>query len=543
MTTQMFAPAPFADRLQRETAPRMVERHAISNPHAPALLDGGRVLSYGQLDGRASRIAAYLRSLGAGPGTRVGICLPRSFDLAAAALGAWKAGAAYIPMDPSYPPERLAFMLDDAQAPLVVTTPAIARGLPATGAEIVDPSSPDIAARAGEAVSAASLENDLAYVVYTSGSSGAPKGIEITHGALANLIAWHLDAFAVTGEDRASHLAGLGFDASIWELWPYLAAGASVCLADEAVRAAPESLRDWMIERRITIGFVPTPLAEPMLALAWPRRTALRIMLTGGDVLNRAAPPDVPFTLVNNYGPAECAVVATSGRVESRPGAPPIGRPAANAEIYLLNGNLERVPAGEPGEICIGGPGLARGYHNRPGLTARNFVRNPFSADPASRLYRTGDLARLLPDGQFAFLGRVDDQIKIRGFRIEPAEIASALGRHPAIEASVVIAREVPAGEKRLVAYVVVKPGAEPAPAALRAFLADFLPDYMLPAAFVRMDALPVTSSGKIDRSALPEPAPANALDAPPPAAAPPAPAESPRPNWGRAARRQGAGS
>jgi amino acid adenylation domain-containing protein len=541
MTTQMHALAPLAGRAQRETAPRMVERHAITNPHAPALLDGGSVLSYGQLDGRASRIAAHLRSLGAGPGTHVGICLPRSFDLAAAALGAWKAGAAYIPMDPSYPPERLAFMLDDAQAPLVVTTPAIARGLPATGAEIVDPASPEIAARAGEAVSAASLENDLAYVIYTSGSTGAPKGIEITHGALGNLIAWHLEAFAVTGEDRASHLAGLGFDASIWELWPYLAAGASVCLADDALGAAPELLRDWMVARRITIGFVPTPLAEPMLALAWPRRTALRILLTGGDVLHRAAPPDLPFALINNYGPAECAVVAASGRVESRPGPPPIGRPAANAEIYLLNGDLERVPAGEPGEICIGGPGLARGYRNRPSLTARKFIRNPFSADPASRLYRTGDMARLLPDGQFAFLGRMDDQIKIRGFRIEPAEIAGALDRHPAVEASAVIARGVSAAERRLVAYVVFNPGAETAPAALRAFLADFLPDYMLPAAFVRMDALPIASNGKIDRSALPEPTPANALDAPTAAAAPPV--ERRRPDWGPARRRQGAAS
>jgi len=337
------------------------------------------------------------------------------------------------------------------------------------------------------------------------------------------LISWHLDAFEVTPADRASHLAGLGFDAGIWEIWPYLSAGAAVCLADESVRSTPGLLRDWMIASGITIGFVPTPLAERMLNLEWPEDTALRIMLTGGGVLDRAAPRNLPFTLINNYGPTECAVVATSGRVESSGGPPTMGRPIAKTEIYLLNGKLEAVPDGEPGEIYIGGPSLARGYRNRPGLTAASFIRNPFSAERSSRLYRTGDLARRLPGGQYVFLGRVDEQINIRGFRIEPGEIASALNRHPAIESSVVISRDGPAGEKRLVAYVVVRSGERATSADLRAFLADFLPDYTLPAAFAKVDSLPTTPNGKIDRLALPEPGPANAVDAPAPATAPPA--------------------
>jgi acyl-coenzyme A synthetase/AMP-(fatty) acid ligase/acyl carrier protein len=340
--------------------------------------------------------------------------------------------------------------------------------------------------------------------------------IEITHGSLANLVCWHNHAFSVTASDRASQVAGLGFDAAVWELWPYLAAGASVQLANEDTRNSPELLRDWLLAQRITIGFVPTPLAERLLTLRakWPRKTDLRVVLTGGDTLHHYPSADLPFLLVNNYGPTECTVVATSGPVlpNSSPDMPPpIGNSIANTQIYILDEHLRPVPAGAPGEIHIGGAGLARGYHNRPDLTAERFILNPFE-NSGSRLYKTGDLARLLPDGQIAFLGRLDDQIKIRGYRIEPDEIVTVLNRHPNVRASHVAAREDAVGDKKLIAYVVLDPESDLTYTGVRDFLRTFLPEYMLPAAFVRMDALPLTQHGKIDRAALPSPDLANTL-------------------------------
>src|SRR5262249_24900473 len=236
--------------------------------------------------------------------------------------------------------------------------------------------------------------------------------------------------------------AGLGFDASVWEVWPYLVSGASIHLANEPVRASAELLRDWLLARRITISFVPTPLAELLLGLEWPHQTALRILLTGGDRLHHYPPTSLPFVLINNYGPTECTVVATSAPVPPdthQHSMPPIGRAIRNTEIYLLDEHLQQVPAGITGEIYIGGGGLARGYHNSPDLTAERFVQNPFSPATSERLYKTGDLARLLPDGQISFMGRVDDQIKIRGYRIEPGEIECVLNCHPCIHESLVV--------------------------------------------------------------------------------------------------------
>jgi len=420
-------------------------------------------------------------------------------------------------MDPAYPPDRLAFMLEDAQAPVLISSPDLAQRLPAARRQLVYLDAPQIARETADSPSVEIATGDLAYVIYTSGSTGQPKGVEVTHGGLANLVSWHRQAFSVTAADRASHVAGLGFDASVWELWPYLAAGASVHLVDESTRNSAELLRDWLLAQRITIAFVPTPLAERLLTLSqkWPRTTDLRILLTGGDTLHHYPPAELPFLLVNNYGPTECTVVATSGPVPPngfRQMLPPIGTGIANTQIYLLDERLQPMPAGEAGEIHIGGAGVARGYHNRPDLTAEKFITNPFSAKSGNRLYRTGDLARLLPDGQLAFLGRVDDQIKIRGYRIEPNEIASMLNRHRDVCASLVVAREDAPGDKRLVAYVVLDTECDLTHTGLREFLRDFLPEYMLPAAFVRLDALPLTLHGKVDRAALPMPGPANTL-------------------------------
>ena len=358
-------------------------------------------------------------------------------------------------------------------------------------------------------------QDHLAYLIYTSGSTGQPKGVELTHGGLTNLVLWHRRAFSVSPNDRASHLAALSFDAAVWEIWPYLASGASIHLADSLAMNDPEAVRDWLVSRGITIGFIPTPLAERVMTLEWRRKGALRVMLTGADTLHHYPPRKLPFQLVNNYGPTECTVVATSGTIlpEEHPDRPPtIGRPIDNTQVYILNEKMQQVPIGEIGEICIAGAGLARGYRHRPDLTAQKFVPNPFATEPGARLYKTGDLGRWLPDGQIAFLGRVDEQIKVRGFRIEPAEIVRVLNEHPAVQASAVVAREIEPGDQRLVAYLVLAPDAQPTYTEMRNFMAACLPEYMVPATFVTLPALPVNRSGKVDRTLLPDPDRENTL-------------------------------
>ena len=498
--------------------PDLIAARATERPDALALTSEVGVLTYGALDAQANRLAHHLRSLGVDVGVAVGLCVPRSLEMVVGALGVLKAGGAYIPMDPAYPADRLTFMLDDAQALSVITTPSQAQALPVGGRTLVTVDSPEVTAQPATAPVVDTEESDLAYIVYTSGSTGRPKGVEITHEGLTNLVAWHVHAFSVSSADRASHVAGLGFDATVWELWPYLTAGASVSLVAERTRNSPELLREWLLSEKITIGFVPTALAEQLLAASsapWPRTTALRIMLTGGDILQTYPPAGLPFQIVNNYGPTECTVVATSGVVlpNAAPSAPPsIGRAIANTRIHLLDEHRRPVPLGTPGEIYIEGLGVARGYRNRPGLTAERFVPSPFGGDSRCRLYRTGDLGRILPDGQIAFLGRTDDQIKIRGYRIEPGEISSVLNRHRGVRASVAVAREDIPGEKRLVAYIVADADAGLSHTRLREFLRASLPDYMLPTAFVRIGAFPLTAHGKIDRAALPVPDADNTL-------------------------------
>src|SRR5207302_8714001 len=297
--------------------------------------------------------------------------------------------------------------------------------------------------------------------------------------------------------------------------WPYLTAGASLHLPEDSSRTNPESLRRWLLRQEITISFVPTPLAERLIALSWPARTSLRILLTGGDVLHRFPSRELPFTLVNNYGPTECTVVATSGPVGARTESssrPTIGLPIANTQIYVLDQNLKRVADGTSGELFIGGAGVGRGYLNHPELTAEKFLPNPFESSRDARMYRTGDLVRVLPDGQVEFLGRVDDQVKIRGHRIEPNEITSVLAENPVIQESVVVARDLQHGEKDLVAYIVPAPEARVRACELKSTLRNRLPDYMVPATFVQLEAMPLTPSGKVDRSALPPVTSANTL-------------------------------
>jgi amino acid adenylation domain-containing protein len=511
-------PRVVTDGQANRNVPQRVAHHAATTPHAVALRAGSARMTYGELDARANAVAGYLRSIGVGRETVVGITLDRSFDRIAASLGVWRAGGAFLPLDPSWPEERLRSLLDESQALAVIGLNASVNRL-ATVSRLpmaLDGHADALTQFAAREIHEINNAQDLAYVIYTSGSSGEPKGVEITHGNLESLIAWHLTAFDMTSGDTASHVAGLGFDASLWEVWSCLAAGATLTLASDETRSSAMLLKQWLLDEQVTIGFVPTPLAELMATMEWPATTTLRYMLTGGDTLHVFPRPDLPFALINNYGPTECTVVATSGAVPSHAtdgNLPTIGKAITGTTLHLLDENGVPVAPGWPGEICVGGPSVGRGYRFRPDLTEGRFVADPFSSVPGARLYRTGDLGHCLPNGEILFRGRIDNQVKIRGYRVEPDAIAATLARHPAVASCAVIARDNSQGEKQLVAYLVAAPGQEIAAEELRAFLANALPDYMNPAAFVGLVALPLTSSGKIDKDALPEPDDENSLE------------------------------
>jgi len=504
------------------TVPELIAKQAAAFGGRRALRAGDESLTYAQLDKLSNQLARRLRSMGIGPGVPVGLCLERSLSFIVGALAILKAGACYVPLDPDYPAGRLDFMVQDSEISVLVTTSGLSKRFGAAGTRVptVEIDHSTVARESLDSVPSLITSDDLAYIMYTSGSTGEPKGVQITHGALTNLVCWHHTAFNVTPADRATQLASLGFDAAVWEVWPYLTAGAEVHIVDETTRKDPESLRDWIVTNEISISFVPTPLAEQMIHLPWPAHTALRFMLTGGDTLHHVPPRGLPFAVINNYGPTEATVVATSGAVlpDHNPGlAPSIGRPISNTQIYILDEKMQSVPVGTIGEIHIGGIGLAKGYANRPGLTAAKFVPNPFSSEPDARLYKTGDLGRCLADGEIAFCGRIDAQIKLRGYRIEPGEIVGVLDRHPAIRTSTVRLCENPRGEKQLVAYVVLANSAQVTGRALREFLGIELPEYMIPSVFVGLEAMPVMANGKVDHNALPMPTSANILGEEPP--------------------------
>jgi amino acid adenylation domain-containing protein/non-ribosomal peptide synthase protein (TIGR01720 family) len=513
-----------------QCAHQLFEARAAQTPDALAISAAGRQLSYRELNERANQLAHYLQRLGIGPEVVVGLLLERSPELIIGALSVMKAGGAYLPLDPAWPTERIAFMLVDSGVSTLLTQENLKSNISDLKSEMravcLDTDWSLLAAESVENLSAQVTAEHPAYVIYTSGSTGQPKGTELRHRGLLNLLCWHQQAYQVTATDRASLLAGPGFDASVWEVWPYLAAGASIHIPDDETRLAPNELQQWLCVSGVTISFMPTPLAESMLALAWPQDGSLRHLLTGGDKLHHYPAPGLPFQLWNNYGPTEYTVVTTCCPVPPLAESvqpPPIGRPIANTRVFVLDRHLQPVPVGVPGELFISGDGLARGYLNRPELTAEKFVELQITdcrlqiaekepgqsaiSNPKSpiRLYRTGDLVRWLADGQLEFVGRTDDQVKIRGFRIEPGEIEAALNRHEQVREAVVIARAEQAGQKRLAAYVVGKE-MQPEPEELKSFLKQQLPEYMIPAAIILMDSLPLNSSGKVDRRALPAP-------------------------------------
>jgi amino acid adenylation domain-containing protein len=462
---------------------------AAEAPDALAVAGPGLRLTYRELDLRAGRLARHLVALGVGPEVPVAVLAGRSPEALVAILAVLKAGGCFLPLDPAYPEERLSFILADSGASVLLTQGPV----PAADSVRVIRLDEEVPETEGAELPHVGLDH-LAYIIYTSGSTGRPKGVEVEHRGLANLVAWHRRAYGITPAARATRLAGPAFDASVWEVWPYLTAGASVHVPEEGIILSPDRLADWLVRERITHAFLPTPLAEAVLAEPWPTDAALEALLTGGDRLHRRPRPDHPFGLFNHYGPTESSVVTTWGRVEAEgDGVPSIGRPLDGVEVLL----------DESGELLISGVGLARGYRGRPDLTAERFVPGA----GGERLYRTGDLARVLPSGELDFLGRVDFQVKIRGFRIELGEIEAVLRRHPAVREGVVLARDFEGGGKRLVGYVTLKPGEEAAgEAELRAWLSRELPDSMVPAAWVFLDVLPLTPNGKVDRAALPAP-------------------------------------
>lgn len=511
-----------------EVARAFPDRTAVadwSNAPNGAVDSSALLISYRDLNSRADKLAAELRAIRLGREDVIALRFSRSIALVVAALGVLKAGAAYLPLNPRTPASPADFELDDSGARAIVTsaesTDFDPRGralisLDESGRLLNERRTPEATADEPEALNA---PQNLAYIIYTSGSTGKPKGVELTHSNLSNLVRWHQQAFDLAPTDRMSLLASVEFDASVWEMWPVLVTGGSLHIPHDITTQDPEALRDWLIDRTITISFAPTPMAERLISLPWPHSTSLHTLLTGGDTLHLRPPAMLPFRVINNYGPTECAVVATSGEVtpeENNNVLPPIGRPIAHVAIHIVDDQLRPVAQGQEGEICIGGSGVARGYRNQPKLTHTKFIPDPFSDDFDARLYRTGDLGRALPNGELAFLGRIDNQVKIRGFRIELDAIASVLDEHPSVRQSVVIARDYAAGDKRLIAYIVCGGPAGITHSSLQEHLSIHLPSHMVPSIFVVLDALPVNSNGKIDRIALPEPSDSNRLAATP---------------------------
>jgi amino acid adenylation domain-containing protein len=494
---------------------QLLEEQVARTPNETALTADDQVLTFAELNARANQLAAYLRSLGVGPETMVAIYLERSPDLITAVLGTLKAGAAYVPIDLAYPKERLAFVLTDAKVLVLLTQERFVNQIPQHEAQEVtlDSDWPIIALESdADLVNTVDAAN-AAYVIYTSGSTGTPKGVVVTHQGLCNYLSWCTDAYNVAEGNGAPVHSPLGFDLTITSIFPPLLAGRGIVLVPEEQRFEGLStvLRKHPDFSLVKITPSHLEVLNQMLApedLAGTTKT----LIIGGEALNSdtlAVWRTTNVRLINEYGPTETVVGCCVYEVAAEDpdhGPVPIGRPIANTQLYILDKSLHPVPAGVTGELHIGGAGLARGYLERPELTANVFLPNPFSEVPGTRLYRTGDLARYRCDGIIEYLGRVDQQVKIRGFRIELGEIEAALLRHGDIAEAVVLARQDVPGDIRLVAYLVPEQDQAPAANDVRTFLRELLPEYMVPTAFVTLRAFPLTPNGKINREALPAP-------------------------------------
>ncbi|MDY6946793.1 MAG: non-ribosomal peptide synthetase, partial [Pseudomonadota bacterium] len=486
----------------------LIDQQRRRTPDAVAIRQGSQSLTYAQLAELAERWARVLQAAGLGRtrNERIGVYLERSIEMVASQLAIWKLGAAFVPVDPAQPAERIAHVLRDCAPTAVIADRRLAGVDAIDGLRIffVDQLGSNEALLAQPIdVSAQALDSaeHLAYVIYTSGSTGAPKGVMVSHRGLLNLITWHRTTFGIEPGWLCSSLAAVGFDATVWEIWPALCAGATVVLAPTHVRGDVGALLSWWSSEPLDVSFLPTPMAEVVFRDNIQHET-LRALLVGGDTLRQVA--NAPsYRLFNNYGPTECTVVATSGRIDPSCEKFHIGRPIANSQAYILDRQRRPVPIDVIGELYMGGDGIAMGYLDRPELTAERFLNDPFVGDPTARLYRTGDLARWRADGTIEYVGRNDQQIKIRGNRVELGEIEAHLLSFAAVQEAAVLAREDVSGEKIVVAYVVARHPSEFSAADLRDKMKQALPAYMVPATFVVLDNLPLSANGKLDRAAL----------------------------------------
>jgi amino acid adenylation domain-containing protein len=512
---------------QDKCAHQLFEAQAAATPGNIAAVCGGQSLSYAQLNRRANQLAHHLRALGVQPGMLVGLCMERSLEMFIAVLGILKAGGAYVPLDPSYPNERLALMLRDAQVPWLLTQQTFLKELPEHGARVIcqDVDQLLIAQQPEENPVNRTGVHNLAYVIYTSGTTGAPHGVMIGHDNLSHYLYAMRRAISITDKDRYLHTASIAFSSSVRQLFVPLVQGAAVVLATSEQRVDPLALFAAIKQQGVTIiDLVPAYWRSCLHALerlgaetkAALLDNQLRLILSASEPLTSEVPRDWTFgckhgaQLINMFGQTETTGIVTVYPIPAENDewvrVVPIGRPIANTQVYLLDQSAEPVPFGIIGELCLSGQGLGRGYFMQPALTAEKFTPHPFSAEPGARLYRTGDLARYLPDGNIEFVGRFDHQVKVRGYRIELGEIESVLSSHSAVRESAVIVRDDVAGERRLVAYVVAKYGQSPSVEGLQSFLQETLPEYMMPAAIVMLNELPLTPNGKLARWALPTP-------------------------------------
>jgi amino acid adenylation domain-containing protein len=488
---------------------QLFEEQAKTIPDAVAAVFDNEQLTYDQLDRRANQLANYLGSIGVKPGVLVGIFVERSLDMIVGLLGVMKAGAAYVPMDPTYPPERVSFVLADANVPVLLTQENLAKTLSVAGTRQVylDTNWNTIARQSSGKPSLTLTSRNLAYVIYTSGSTGQPKGVEIQHRAVVNLLSSMRKKPGLESKDTLLAVTTLSFDIAGLELFLPLCAGAKLVIASREAAADGNLLLGRIKSCGATVMQATPVTWKLLLEAGWDGNPPLKV-LCGGETF----PRDLANELVkraksvwNMYGPTETTIWSSTLEVKSGDGPVLVGPPIDNTSFYVLDSDNQLAPIGVAGELHIGGDGLAQGYFRRPELTAEKFIPNPFRGDKDARLYKTGDLVRCKADGTLEFLGRLDHQVKLRGFRIELGEIETALARYPGVRESVVIVREDIPGDKRLVAYVTSEQQALTI-APVREFLTGKLPNYMLPSAVVRMDALPLTPNGKIDRKALPVP-------------------------------------
>jgi len=486
---------------------QLFEAQVEQTPDAVAVIFKDEQLTYRELNAKANQLAHHLQALGVKPETLVGICVERSLEMIVGLLGILKAGGAYVPIDPAYPTDRIAYMLDDSRLPVLLTQQKLVASLPEHQARVIclDADWAEISAQRELPPQSGVTPENLAYVIYTSGSTGKPKGVLIAHQGLCNLAQAQIKLFDVQPDSRVLQFISFSFDASIGEIVTAVCAGATLCLGTREELQPGQPLLRLLQEQGIThLTLVPSALA----ALPTQELPALQTIVVGGEPCSTSlvAQWAVGRRFFNAYGPTESTVCATVAQGFEGMDVLPIGRPIDNTQVYILDRYLQPVPIGVPGELHIASVGLARGYLNRPDLTAEKFIPNPFSNEPGLSLYKTGDKARYLPDGNIEFLGRLDNQVKIRGFRIELGEIETAISQHPSVKETVVIAAENNIGNKQLVAYIVHQKEAAPTISDLRNFLKQKLPDYMIPAAFVMLETLPLTPNGKIDKKALPKP-------------------------------------